>query len=319
MTNFNDTAYIEHLMPMRYQLNIICITFGGPAILTNVTIFLVLFSNKKLLAKSAMIAGLAGGNLFLGICAFGSGVYRMLLLLENKLDLPASTWFCMASMLPTCFLLGYSLPAAMQFLIGLERLLAVGAFNWYRVNWSSKKSWRSVLFVYCVCICFWVIPVWVEDFSSYRLGTKECSSGMVINQNLIKYLIRFIIAAGTFGVACVLVAILIGRWRFKNASSMEQTNVSHLKRQIRLSRLMFFVVMFDFWFVVFPNILSDLKQTFAIPSFFTYISTAIYCCNAMTNVFINLAMNIEFRKAALATLRKVLPKCFKNEVTPVIQ
>jgi hypothetical protein len=68
----------------RFPWYICYIIFGAAAVLTNVLILIILLSNKKLLFKSAFIAGLAGGNLFNGLHAFGFGVYRLPLLLHDE-------------------------------------------------------------------------------------------------------------------------------------------------------------------------------------------------------------------------------------------
>lgn len=316
--NLTDNDVRIFLQQIRYPLYTCYIVFGTPAVIANLAIFVILLSDKKLLAKSAMIAGLAGGNLFNGLHAFGYGVYRVPLLLTGQIDSPANNWACMASLMPTFLLLGHSIPSCMQLVIGLERMVAVVAFNWYRMRWSSKKSWYTVLVVYLLLICGWGGPAWYQNFHEYRLVSKECSSGVILGVDMTNRLFFFVVMTGIVGMLCVFTAVSVGRWRYSKAASSasRDSDFAQMKKQLRVSRMMLIIALFEFLFVIFPNILIALTSVIQLPPVVAVYSIVIYCINSSTNIFVYFFMNSDFRKAAAKRLN-VFPCCDGNQVMPV--
>lgn len=324
--NSSNEEIMKVLYQIRYPLYISYIAFGAPAVLTNLAILAILLSDIKLLSKSAMIAGLAGGNLFNGLHAFGYGVYRMPLILANKLDLPATNWACMASLLPTCLLLGNAIPALMQLTIGFERLMALAAFNFYRVNWSSRKSWFAVGVIYLVIIFGWVIPPWYDVLSKYRLVTKECSSGMVFSRVVTNTLFRFVTATSTLGTICIFTAVIIGVCRHRKllSTAASQADVAQFGRQLQASKMMMMIAVFELCFVVVPNFLIVLVTLgIPLPPKLTVYATSVYCISSSTNIFVYFVMNSNFRRVALSRMKSLIRFCFlckgasaSNQVVP---
>lgn len=306
--NFTASGPVNPVQPIRVPLYSSYIAFGPPAVITNLAIIVILLSDKKLLGKWAMIAGLAVGNLFNGLHAFGYGVYRVPLLISNQIDLPASNWACMASLMPTCLLLGYAVPACMQVVIGIERLLAIAAFNWYRQHWPPRKSWYVVGAIYALNICCWVIPEWYQNLSQYRLVTKECSSKVVIRVVDNNTLFCFTVVTGLLGMTLIFVAVILGRRRFPKISPGRSgaDEVAQYKRQLRFSKMMLIIALFEFIFVVLPNLTIALASVLNYSAFMGLFATQIYCINSTASIFVYLLMNSAFRRVATSRVKALM-------------
>lgn len=306
MEQNSTTVLPSHTLgSIRTPLYISYIVFGTPAVLANLAIILVVCSDKNLRRKSAFMVGLAGGNLCNGLHHFGYGIYRLPSFVAGTLELPANVWACMASMLPTCLVVGFALPATFQLVIGLERLVAVVAHNWYRVHWSHKRNWYAVAFVYLGTLAFWVVPLWCHVYwNASRQVTRECSSADIVPALLIRVLYCALIATGSSAVVFLLIAVLRGRgcWKklSKSSDAVTLQELANFRAQLRFSRMMLVVALCELGLVVGPNTILLIRSYY--PNFGGTILAVyggiIYCVNALSNIFIYLGMNARFRRSA---------------------
>lgn len=159
---------------------------------------------------------LAGGNLFKSIRTFAYGIPRMTLLMSGQIDEPLNIWWCMASLMPIFSQLGYVISASMQVLIGMERLFAITAFNWYRINWSPRKSWISVLVIYIISSTVRVTPIWYNAIIHNPTVTKECSVIAIIPPYKFPAA-ECVIVSGIIGMTLICASIISGFDWIKNS------------------------------------------------------------------------------------------------------
>lgn len=291
------------------------IIFGGIALFINLTVIATLVKGKNLLAKWPTVGALTFGNLSSAVHSFAYGIYRLPLIKMGTIDLPLDSWICMATLVPTCHVAAYSIPPVIQCVIGVERLVAICAFNWYRVHWTPKKTWYAVSILMLITLAGTATPLWYKVFSKHEIVTRECSSPKIIGVDYLFSLIDFAIIIGVTSSLFSIGAFFIGRCRMKkmepsdNSGSPEYT--SQFKRQMKISYAMLTVAIFDLALVTVPSVLTVVQLSFEMPdSAKISLYSISYCIYSTVNVIVCVVMNTSLRNAAIQTLRIITCKLF---------
>lgn len=310
----NITVPTNAFASWRPYFYICYIIFGGLALAINLVILATLIKQKHLLAKWPSVVALAVGNLASALHSFVYGVYRMPLVYLGTIDEPLSSWICMATLIPTCHVLAYSVPPVIQCIIGLERIVAICAFNWYRVHWTPKKTWWAIAVILSITIPASAVPLWYRVFTNHTIVNRECSSPRLIGLDYLFAEIRFAIIVGVASAAFSIGAAIIGRCRMRKlqptSSSVEY--VSQFRRQFKLSWSMLIVAIFDLALVTVPSILTVVNLSFEMPdSAKVSLYSISYCVYSTVNVVVCIVMNSTLKMAVKGMIRIITCKlCF---------
>lgn len=198
------------------------IGFAVPAIASNVLILFILVRNVAYLKKSAFVAGLAIADNSLGIGVLVAGILRVSFIQENIYDLLIEPSYCLKH-ITTLLLIGIQLPAAMMFLIGSERIVAIVWYELYYHSWSNKKSWflTSAAFLFCTAS---VAVAWVIVYTSPNTlkSPHHCTTPIVVGPSYAAYSYGFACACGLWAFLTTLFSLV----RFIKTKQKMLTNAS---------------------------------------------------------------------------------------------
>lgn len=278
------------------------IGFGGAALFGNLVIVLVYTRNFYLMKKSAFVIGLTFGDIVNGLALLVTGVMRIIYAKSGMSNFQVQPLYCLQS-LTSLWLLGMQLPSVMMFLIGLERLLAVGRVIWYYKNWSSKYAWCLTVLAYVYCIASvgseWLLIVYI--FNKNTTTSISCTTPFVIGPDYSLYSYGLAIVCGTSSAVTTVVSLIIFLAK-KQEFAMSNNSVNmhkHMKKQWQLSTSMACVTVLDFGLVVLPNIfLLMIALSYPFPPIFSTIgfwSAELVCLRSALSFFIYFILNRDFR------------------------
>lgn len=298
----NSTSLVIEL----FQPSIQYICFGLVAVFANLVIFFTLFRNIKYLKKSALITGLALGDLLNGLSLVGAGAMRLALFMNDMSALTVHPTYCMKIFLTPVVLMGHQIPGVMFLLVGTERFTAVYFYNWYHSKWSNKLGWTLTSCVYMLCI-FSVLSgfgVTLSYEADYRTSIN-CLTPLVIGPTYSTFNYSIDIVGGVIAATATIIAMVTftkRKSRVVCATHIPPAVKFHLKKQQQLSLIAFCLTVVDFTFLVVPSVMVTLVSgcfvNFNIRLETLYsVTIQLVCCRSILNVVIYILINQGFRRA----------------------
>lgn len=297
--------------------NVAYIVLGSITACLNLLIFAVLISDKTLLRRSALLAGIALGNLFLGINLFSNGIYRINAI--STFETPATIANCVSLVFPLLYQMGFNTEACFLILAGLERFLAIHAHNWFRKAWTSSMAWKLALGACGLVITILVITL-TAPIPDRAATTWQCGLSMLYGSNYIKFSSLFSCLAGLTSATFTVVAYILCVRRMRKLP-LASGEAGRVRKQLQLTKSMITISCFEVALMAIPNFLSLLGNfrvplpSFIRPSNSSYTNAV----NSMVAFFAFVAFNSNFRKAAIQFLRlqKLASALSQAKMTPV--
>lgn len=276
--------------------------FGSAAVISNLLVLIVLFSNFPLLKKSAFLVGLAIADIIDGSGLLSNGAVRFVRTLNGTSSLSVHPSYCMMIIVTPLLLLGNQIPGAMFLLVGIERLLAVACYQWYYAKWSNRLAWMLTLIAYA----FSLLSVSVAFILAFMRKSTEkisvfCSLQLVVGNPYTYYNYIFSILGGIIAVSSTMLGLIIFKKRKKLAFSTTNVSVNmkrHVKNQWNLSKILLCLSFIDLSLVVVPN---SLFVSLTNPTIRGW-ALQLICLRSVFNIFIYLIINSEFRAAAFRSV-----------------
>lgn len=284
---------------------------GIAAIVSNILIFVILFSDKKLLSHSAVIAGFAWSHLLLG-CYIGiSGFVRVIQ--KDILYQKISPMTCLRTVYPVTYPMAFQCSALLLCMVGTERLIAVAFPHWFRRWFSQRRMWYLLGLGFLVVLSS--VAVGISLASALPPTTRQCGQPGVFGNSYTAFVRAASAAGGTVAVILTITAMIIGTRRIRRMPLLSG-EAGKLKKQVQMTRAMLSVSFADFCLVVVPNTVSFVAAGTGanLPSFMGPLPSNIaFCVNATIGIVCYLTFNTQFRRAAARLF------CFKgNGVVPAI-
>lgn len=294
------------------------ISFGAAAIVSNVIILTVLLCDMQLLKKSGFLVGLAIADVIDGSGLLSNGAVRLVRTLNGTSSLLVHPLYCMTIVVTPLLLLGNQISGAMFLLIGVERLLAVGCYQWYYANWSNRLSWKLTLIVYV----FGFLSISVAFFLAFIKNSNErilifCSLQLVVGDPYTYYNYIFSTVGGIIAISSTVLGLVIFTNRKKHmfhGSDVSMNMKTHVKHQWSISKVLLCLSIIDFSFVVVPNLLFISTTKPIIRGW----ALQLICLRSVFNILIYLLINSEFRTSVFRMLHikiqnmSVHPVVFEN-------
>lgn len=268
--------------------------FGIIAAIENVGILLVLCSTKRLLRSSSLLIGLTIGHALNGLCHA---------ILAHRLQSPSAydlrgRLSCMLN-IDNLFAALYQLLPVILVLVGIERLLAVGAPALYRAHCTSRRQWLVTAATFGVVVLSMAVhslDAWLEP-GPLIVGCAP--PGMFGKEYAVYGIHGLAVLGGLAALVLTLIAVGVGRQRIKKLPTSSKSEVSRMKRQMRLTQCMLVVSCIDVIFVAFPNVIFFLYNVglIEIPIIYAAYASLMYCIDSVLNIVAYLLFNRDFRRA----------------------
>lgn len=284
-----------------YTDNVSYICFGSLIILLNILVMAVLISDKILLRKSALVAGIAAGNFLLGFHMLSFGTYRFINCARPSTI--ASFGSCAAMVFPLVYPMAFNTEAIFMFLAGLERLLAIVTPNWFRLKWTARNAWICSLLLYGLSVIMMIGGI-AESTSARMLVSWDCSLVSMFGSVYVLFLSGFSASASVAGAAFTLTAFGFGIWRIRKLP-LASGDFGRMRKQLQLTKSMASISCCEVAFMALPNIFSLLTNTgVRLPSFIRASnSTYTNAVNSVVMVVAFMAFHTRFRRAAINLVR----------------
>lgn len=321
-TSTSTVDYDLYISALQYA------TFGSVAVATNLAIIFVLLRNTAYFKKSALIAGLAFGDLIDGFALTVIGALRVAHYFDGTNSLSVHPSYCMKILITPMFLMGNQIPGVMFFLIGLERFLAVYYYDWYFYKWSNKFAWMLTACVYLFCIASVAASFFVA-FSfdvSYKISIA-CGTVSVIGSTYSAYNYGLAIIGGSVAAVATVIAMILFAKRRNRAGYASTNDKAHIKKQWQMTKTTMCLTVVDFAFLVVPSIIITLSSGFNVDFHVNITQLKVWalqlvCFRSILNLLIYLAVNTEFRSAALQSISYKIKgigntNLFINSVNPL--
>lgn len=305
------------------------IVFGSISVVTNLTIIFILLRNIKYFKKSALIAGLATGDLIYGFSLMVIGAERVIRYYAGTDSLTIRPFDCMKNLINPLLLVGNQIPGVMFLLIGIERFLAVYCYDWYYLKWSNKFAWTLtvIMYIYCTLSVSVAVLVTLSYDINYKIGIA-CGTANLVGPTYSAYNYGIGIVGGlVVGVATVVAMIKFTKRKSRLVGEgYTPMNVkTHVKKQWLLTRSTLCLAVADFAFLVMPSIIITLSSGFNVNFHVNLTQLKVWalqlvCFRSILNIIIYLLLNSEFRSAAshaVCCCKNIVgSKFFENSVNP---
>lgn len=282
------------------------VCFGSAAVVSNCFILFVLLRNFQYFKKSALIAGLAFGDLLDGSALLINGALRIAQALDGTSFLKVHPSYCMTIAVTPIFLLGNQIPGVMFLLIGVERFLAFQCYQWYYFSWTSGLAWKltGAVYIYVAVSLSAAFVVVFNIDQNYRIPIG-CATSTVIGQAYTAYNYGVAIVGGLMAVAGTVTAMVAftvrKRSMFSLCSDDGQEMKSYVTKQWHLTRVSLSLAVIDLGLVVAPNILVTLVSSTNIV--LKSWSLQLVCLRSVLNAIIYVVINSDFRSACLKAFK----------------
>lgn len=287
------------------------ISIAAMALLTNVFILFVFIFNRELRASSALLIGLTTSHTLNGAIHLVHGLD----FLWPPRQVPP--FYCIITVDPIVFIAIYQLLPVFLALNGIERLLAMGLPTWYWVNCKNKQLWKvtGITFLYSL---FCMVTTIIKTFyNTTPTISSYCSPPQMLGPFYIAYLVHLpAILGGICAGVCSAVAVYIGRRRIAEMPANSESEIKRVQKHLRITKCILLISIFDFLFVVIPNIIFLILNLglwpYGLTTTFTGILATVYCSDSIWNLFAFILFNGEFRETCMKIFR-----CGKAPAPPV--
>lgn len=157
--------------PIRTVCYVLYCFFGVIAIILNNIIIFGILLNLRLRRKYVLQIGLAGGDLLLGLANLTAGVRRLAMIGEGTFNVIVTRLDCAKRVYTPLFILGTNIPALMDLLISIDRLVAVAApLRYHKAR--KMKIWiaqTTVVYTFCLGSMAFVFYAAAQVFTRRRV------------------------------------------------------------------------------------------------------------------------------------------------------
>uniref|UniRef100_A0A1I7Y1F9 G_PROTEIN_RECEP_F1_2 domain-containing protein n=1 Tax=Steinernema glaseri TaxID=37863 RepID=A0A1I7Y1F9_9BILA len=173
--------------------------FGVFAVLTNVLVLIVLWSRKEMRTTLVLFQALAFSDLINGVSYIFAGAVRRHSVESGRFHDYIHPMDCAKAIFPAFLILGGLLPAFMNFMLSLERLIAIQFIAFYKR--SCNFTGKIVL-----ALVVWIVGMFMMNDSSTVLRSRMCD---VLKASGKKYgITHFALVSVLFFVSFVLLVIV---------------------------------------------------------------------------------------------------------------
>lgn len=276
--------------------NVAYVIVGALGSAINILTFAILFKNKALFRKSAVLVGIAVANFSVSLHIVSTGAFRMA---SAKLTHSIEAYDCVLTVLPLLYPLSFVSEGVLVPIAGLECVLAINAPLWFHETWTDKASWRIVGASYALVALVVVVGVGLSFTSPPTTWT--CGADSVFGKIYLSVCQAVSASGGAAGATLAILALMTGLRQFRKLPLLSG-HAARLRKRLQLAKSLSLIALADFGLVGVPNLLSLLKMAMPDISFPTFIrgSNANYtfCANAAVVFLALMAFNYEFRRAA---------------------
>lgn len=278
----------------------------------NLLLFASIVNDSNLRRGSALFIGLICAHIINSTASTISGFYKRLYVFRAAVPLLVHPSYCVKIIFVPLCMLGYQIVSVMLVLVSLERLLALAAPIWFRVQWRPTRSLMATIAAFGCCILAMIgkcAEILLKSHTAIHFG---CLPELVFGEDYVKYGVHVpATMCGIIATTFTASAIYIGRRRLQKLPQSSSSERARIKRQIRLSQCMFAVACIDVAFVVGPNIalIWYNSRSTSVPPNIMGVAITLFGFDSILNVFTFIFLNTEFRNG----MKKMLT-CKKQHV-----
>ncbi|KAK0394662.1 hypothetical protein QR680_000863 [Steinernema hermaphroditum] len=268
---------------LRFELYI---GFGAFAVLTNVLVLIVLWSKKEMRMTLVLFQALALSDLINGVSYIFAGASRRLSLLSGHYHDLIHPLECAKAAFPAFLILGGLLPSFTNFMLALERLIAIQFITFYKRSCNVTGKIVLSLIGLLGATVVWVIGMLMMNDNDTILYTRMCD---VLKASGQKFgIAHFALVSFLFFVSFLLLVIV--------ALMANRRKVS--KEDTRRNRILFFITGCSVLLVATPNVVLVLQDVNALhlSDLIVGIIYCLYGISSSLNLFLYIAFRRDFRQ-----------------------
>lgn len=254
--NITSNSSVLQVDQLQLVINIMYVITGSCSAIGNFIIIALILSQKTIRRNELLIlVGQATGDALYGIGFFLGGAIRLHMVLHNLQSQLVSPWYCQQQLMNFFYVFGPQLSSLMNVAISVDRLIAVTMMDDY-----STLTINYALGVIVAVVIFVTVSYSVGFYLASTMDRSPSVSALCLStqSSLPSYGIYYTsLIASADCAATVIYCLVMIILRYQTKQTLPATVYdAQQKRQIRLTKVLAFIMILDFMFDVIPWIVQ---------------------------------------------------------------